>query len=119
MTSAKYRVDADGKVTVHEDHESTGAHIATVPKYGELPMLKVGYPKVRGERTRLPYCVDVALKEAGYDIALTHNPSAVKTVWDADHNLLTGDGPQAVDEQVDRLTDIVGARRNTAVGTRV
>ena len=44
MTSAKYRVDADAKITVNEDHEFKGAQITTVPKYGELPMLMVGYP---------------------------------------------------------------------------
>lgn len=111
MTSAKYRLDADGKVTVNENHAFKGAHITTVPKYGELMMLKTGYPKIPGEKTRLPYYVDVALKEAGYDVALTLNPSAVKVVWDAEHNLLTGNGPQSVDLQSDRLVEILRERR--------
>lgn len=110
MTSAKYRVDADGKVTINEDHEFKGANVTTVPKYGELPMLKMGYPKIPGEKTRLEYYVDVALKQADYDVDLTLNPAAVKVIWDEKHNLLTGNGPQAVDEQAVRLADIVRNR---------
>ncbi|GAB3654102.1 hypothetical protein GCM10027589_12570 [Actinocorallia lasiicapitis] len=45
----------------------------------------------------------MALKESGYDVALTLNPAAVKVVWDEEHGLLTGNGPQAVDEQAARL----------------
>ncbi|GAA4383627.1 type 1 glutamine amidotransferase family protein [Tsukamurella soli] len=112
MTSARYRLDAAGDVVVDEDHAFKGAHVTTVPKYGELGMLEVGYPKIPGEKTRLTYYVDVALEKAGYDVALTLNPSAVKVVWDAEHNLLTGNGPQSVDAQADRLIDIL-RRRST------
>ncbi|MFI5882186.1 hypothetical protein [Streptomyces sp. NPDC051554] len=119
LTSARYRVDADGKVTTDPDHAFKGAHITTVPKYGERAMLGFQYPKVPGERTRLTYYVDVALKEAGYDVHLTLNPSAPKVIWDADHSLLTGNGPQAVDEQAARLAEIVRGRvRNSPSRTR-
>ncbi|MFI6409607.1 hypothetical protein [Streptomyces sp. NPDC050548] len=119
LTSARYRVDADGKVTTDPDHAFKGARITTVPKYGEKVMLASGYPKVPGERTRLTYYVDVALKEAGYDVSLTLNPSAAKVVWDAEHSLLTGNGPQAVDEQAARLAEIVRGRlRNSPAITR-
>ncbi|MEJ9076844.1 DJ-1/PfpI family protein [Gordonia malaquae] len=111
LTSSKYRVDADGNVSVNDNHAFKGAHITTVPKHGELVMLQTGYPKVPGEKTRLPYYVDVALKDAGYDVALSVNPSAVKVVWDAEHNLLTGNGPQSVDEQAHLLAEVV-SRRN-------
>ncbi|MGC4998473.1 hypothetical protein [Streptomyces sp. DT195] len=107
LTSAKYRVDGDGKITTTADHAFKGAHITTVPKWGEDAILTFGYPKVPGERTRLLYYVDVALKDAGYDVSLTLNPAAVKVVWDDDHALLTGNGPQAVDEQAARLAEIV------------
>ncbi|MFE3202380.1 hypothetical protein [Embleya sp. NPDC059237] len=110
LTSAQYRVDADGKVTTDPDHPFKGAHITTVPKYGEKVMLASGYPKVPGQSTRLPYYVDVALKDAGYDVSLTLNPSAAKVVWDAERNLLTGNGPQAVDEQAVRLAEILRDR---------
>jgi len=110
LTSARYRVDGDGKVVTDPDHAFKGARITTVPKYGERAMLGFQYPKVPGERTRLTYYVDVALKEAGYDVHLTLNPSAPKVIWDADHSLLTGNGPQAVDEQAARLAEIVRGR---------
>jgi putative intracellular protease/amidase len=110
LTSARYRVDGDGKVTTHPDHAFKGARITTVPKHGERAMLGFQYPKVPGERTRLTYYVDVALKEAGYDVSLTLNPSAAKVTWDADHSLLTGNGPQAADEQAARLAEIVRGR---------
>ncbi|MCF8608938.1 hypothetical protein L5G28_02000 [Gordonia sp. HY285] len=110
MTSAKYRLDADGEVAVNEDHAFKGARVTTVPKRGELMMLRGGYPKIPGKRTRLPFYVDVALKKAGYHVALTLNPSAPKVVWDAKHNLLTGNGPQSVDLQADRLVEILRHR---------
>ncbi|WP_217552849.1 hypothetical protein [Streptomyces sp. GbtcB6] len=119
LTSARYRVDGDGKVATDPDHAFKGARITTVPKYGEKAMLGFQYPKVPGERTRLTYYVDVALKEAGYDVNLALNPSAVKVIWDADHSLLTGNGPQAVDEQAARLAEIVrGRARNSLSRTR-
>lgn len=118
LTSAQYRIEANGQTTNNPDHAFKGAHITTVPKYGEKMMLATQYPKVPGERTRLTYYIDVALKDAGYDVSLTLNPSAPKTVWDEDHNLLTGNGPQAVDEQADRLAEILRARTNAARATR-
>jgi putative intracellular protease/amidase len=119
LTSARYRGDGDGKVTTDPDHAFKGARIITVPKYGERAMLGFQYPKVPGERTRLTYYVDVALKEAGYDVNLTLNPSAPRVIWDADHSLLTGNGPQAVDEQAARLAEIMrGRSRNSPPLTR-
>ena len=114
LTSARYRVDADGQVTTDPGHAFKGARITTVAKYGEKTVLAFNYPKVPGERTRLHFYVDVALKEAGYDVHLTLNPAAAKVIWDADHSLLTGNGPQAVDEQAARLAEIVrGRARNS------
>ncbi|MFJ1747930.1 hypothetical protein ACIOJD_17015 [Streptomyces sp. NPDC088116] len=110
LTSARHRIDGDGKVTTDPDHAFKGARITTVPKYGEKAMLGFQYPKVPGERTRLTYYIDEALKDAGYDVNLTLNPSAAKVVWDAGHCLLTGNGPQAVDEQAARLAEIVRGR---------
>ncbi|WP_043671693.1 type 1 glutamine amidotransferase family protein [Streptomyces xylophagus] len=119
LTSVRHRVDGDGKVTTDPDHAFKGARITTVAKYGEKTVLAFNYPKVPGERTRLQFYVDVALKEAGYDVNLTLNPSAPKVIWDADHSLLTGNGPQAVDEQATRLAEIVRDRaRNSPSRTR-
>lgn len=64
MTSAKYRLGEDGSTLVDEDHAYRGVRVTTVPKYGEIGMLTFGYLMVPGKKTRLPYYIDVALKEA-------------------------------------------------------
>ncbi|SJN38234.1 hypothetical protein FM114_10855 [Luteococcus japonicus LSP_Lj1] len=110
MSSAKYRLGEDGSTLVDEDHAFRGARVTTVPKYGEIGMLTFGYPTVPGKKTRLPYYVDVALKEAGYDVLVTLNPSAVGVVWDEEHGLLTGNGQQSVDAQARKLAEIAEAR---------
>ena len=110
LTSARYRVAADGTVSDGQEGAFQGATITTVPKYGELMMLKIGYPKVPGETTRLMYFVDVALEEAGYEVKLTLNPAAVRVLWDGACGVLTGNGPQSVDEQAVKLAEIVARR---------
>lgn len=110
MSSAKYRLGEDGSTLVDEDHAFRGARVTTVPKYGAIGMLTFGYPTVPGKKTRLPYYVDVALKEAGYDVLVTLNPSAVGVVWDEEHGLLTGNGQQSVDAQARKLAEIAEAR---------
>jgi putative intracellular protease/amidase len=113
LTSARYRVDDEGAVATDEQHLFKGARITTVPRYGERMMLEMQYPKVPGEATRLPYYVDVALDAAGYDVGLTLNPAAVKVVWDDEHTLLTGNGPQSVDAQTGHLVRITRRTRTT------
>ena len=110
LTSAKYRVEPDGATTANPDHAFRGAHITTFRRVTERIVLEVQYPKVPGERTRLPYYVDVALKEAGYDVSLGLNPAAARVVWDEDHGLLTANGPQAIDKQAARLEELVQSR---------
>ncbi|MCX5522326.1 hypothetical protein OG342_05525 [Streptomyces bobili] len=114
MTAAKYRVDADGKVSVNEDHAFKGANITTVPYYGELQMLDGGYPKIPGEETRLEFFVDLVLKDAGYKVDLTEDMTEVLVIWDDTHGVLTGNGPHAVDEQTKRLNEIVQGRKSAA-----
>ena len=110
LTSARYRVDPDGLTTTNPAHAFRGAHITTFPRITERMVLEVLYPKVPGERTRLPYYTDVALKEAGYNVSLGFNPSAARIVWDDEHGLLTGNGPQAIDKQAARLAELVLSR---------
>lgn len=114
MTAAKYRVDADGKVSVNEDHAFKGAHITTVPDHGELQMLDGGYPKIPGEETRLEFFVDVVLKDAGYKVDTTANMAEVLVIWDETHGVLTGNGPHSIDEQTARLNEIVQSRKSAA-----
>ena len=54
--------------------------------------------------------VDVALEEAGYEVKLTLNPAAVRVLWDGACGVLTGNGPQSVDEQAVKLAEIVARR---------
>ncbi|MGW2016721.1 hypothetical protein [Streptomyces sp. NPDC001927] len=110
LTSARYRVRRDGEVITNNRHGFKGAKITTFAQVAERIVLASQYPKVPGQRTRLPYFVDVALKDAGYDVSLALNPSGVKVVWDEKHALLTGNGPQAIDEQAARLAKIVQSR---------
>ncbi|MFD3948047.1 hypothetical protein [Streptomyces sp. NPDC058579] len=107
LTSARYRVRKDGEVITNNNHGFKGAKITTFAQVAERIVLASQYPKVPGKRTRLPYFVDVALKDAGYDVSLALNPSGVKVVWDEKHALLTGNGPQAIDAQAARLAKIV------------
>jgi putative intracellular protease/amidase len=107
LTSAKYRVDPDGATTTNPDHALRGAQITTFARFTEWMVLETQYPKVPGERTRLPYYTDVALKDAGHNVSLGLNPSAARVVWDEDHGLLTGNGPQAIDKQAARLAELV------------
>lgn len=111
MTAAKYRVDADGMVSVNEDYAFKGAHITTVPDHGELQMLDGGYPKIPGEETRLEFFVDVVLKDAVYKVDTTENMAEVLVIWDDIHGVLTGNGPHSIDEQTARLNEIVQHRK--------
>ena len=45
------------------------------------------------------YGVNVALKDAGYQVKTTPNPGAVRVIWQEQVWLLTGNGPQSVDAQ--------------------
>ncbi len=109
MVSARYRVRADGAVVTSADHAFAGVRLTTVPRHGEIFALTVAYPKVPRERTRLTFFVDDALKAAGYQVRTTLNPAAVKVIWEEKAKLLTGNGPQAIDEQAARLRAVLRA----------
>src|SRR4029077_8373880 len=46
MTSARFRVDQDGKPREVSNHPFFGARLTTVPKHGELVALATNYPKI-------------------------------------------------------------------------
>ena len=120
LASAKDRISVFGKTQTNNRHPFFGVRVTTVPARGEKLMLATGYPKVPGQTTRLAYDVDAALREAGYRVATTLNPAAVKVVWNESRRLLTGNGPQAVDEQVARLRTILReAGRSWAPGAAI
>jgi putative intracellular protease/amidase len=104
MASAKYRVSADGQ----------GALLCRSPLRCEVLFSKVGFLKIPGQKTRTTYYVDEALKEAGYKVeTVAPNPGDIKVIWEPTVRVLTGDGPQAVDEQSAVLRAQVGTKRNT------
>lgn len=110
VTSTRLRVDIQDQPYVVDDNPFLGAPIATVPTMGELVALRFLYPHVPGEKTRLTYFVDAAIKEAGF--ALVRNGSAPKLAYEPSVRLLTGNGPQAIDRQADELRRIVTTARN-------
>src|SRR6266545_889340 len=115
VTSTRQRVDAQGAAYSVKDNPFLAAPISTVPKIGERFALRFLYPHVPGKRTRLPYFVDVAIKEAGFTLASSPNISAPKLAYEPSVRLLTGNGPQAIDQQAAKLrtilTDTPAARR--------
>jgi putative intracellular protease/amidase len=107
MVSTRYRVAADGEISTTSDHHFKGAQLTAVPKHAEVFALTTAYPKVPGHKTRLTYYVDEALKEAGYQVETATNPAAVRVVYDEKANLLTGNGPQAIDDQAAKLRQLL------------
>ena len=76
--------------------------VATI---GERFALRFLYPRVPGKTTRLPYFVDVAIKEAGFTLTSSLNISAPKLAYEPSVRLLTGNGPQAIDQQTAKLRE--------------
>jgi hypothetical protein len=100
-----------GRIDVSEplpaDNPFLAATISVVPKTGERLALRVGYPRVPGKTTRLPYFVDEAIKEAGFTVTSALNMSAAKLAYEPSVRLLTGNGPQAIDKQTAKLRSIL------------
>ncbi|MNG14896.1 hypothetical protein D3C84_986880 [compost metagenome] len=71
--------------------------------------VKIAYPKIPGKKTRLEFIVEDVLKKEGYQVDVKLNPMAVQVIYDKKFNLLTGNGPQAMRTQTDKLIDIVAA----------
>jgi hypothetical protein len=111
MTSTRQRVDAQGRSYLVSDNPFLAATISTVPTIGERFALRFLYPRVPGKTTRLPYFVDVAIKEAGFTVASSPNISAPKLAYEPSVRLLTGNGPQAIDQQTAKLRSILTSTR--------
>ncbi|MEU4249336.1 hypothetical protein AB0F15_18185 [Amycolatopsis sp. NPDC026612] len=107
VTSTRQRVDAQGAAYSVQDNPFLAATISTVPKIGERFALRFLYPRVPGKRTRLPYFVDVAIKEAGFTVASSLDISAPQLAYEPSVRLLTGNGPQAIDRQTAELRSIL------------
>ena len=115
VTSTRQRIDTQGQPYLVSDNPFLAASISTVPKIGELFALRFLYPHVLGKKTRTSYFVDKAIKEAGFKLATSINIAAPKLAYEPSVQLLTGNGPQAIDQQTAKLrtilTDTPAARR--------
>jgi putative intracellular protease/amidase len=111
VTSTRQRVDAQGQPYQVGDNPFLAAPISTVPTMGELFALRFLYPHVPGKKTRLTYFVDAAIKEAGF--TLVRNGSAPKLAYEPSVRLLTGNGPQAIDEQTAKLRSVLTGTQAT------
>src|SRR5205814_3718440 len=100
-------VDAQGSAYLVSDNPFLAATISTVPTIGERFALRFLYPRVPGKKTRLPYFVDVAIKEAGFTVTSSPNISAPQLAYEPSVRLLTGNGPQAIDQQAAKLRSIL------------
>jgi putative intracellular protease/amidase len=107
VTSTRQRVDAQGHPYVVSDNPFLAAAISTVPTIGELFALRFLYPRVPGKKTRLSYFVDKAIKEAGFTVATSFNIAAPLLAYEPSVRLLTGNGPQAIDQQTAKLRAIL------------
>ncbi|HEV7184432.1 MAG TPA: hypothetical protein VGN33_08030 [Leifsonia sp.] len=107
VTSTRQRVDAQGRPYTVSDNPFLAAPISTVPTIGERFALRFLYPRVPGKTTRLAYFVDVAIKEAGFTLATSANVSAPLLAYEPSVRLLTGNGPQAIDQQAAKLRSIL------------
>ena len=119
VTSTRQRIDAQGAAYSVKDNPFLAATISTVPKIGERFALRFLYPRVPGRKTRLPYFVDAAIKEAGFTLASSPNISAPKLAYEPSVRLLTGNGPQAIDEQAAKLRSVLTGTRATRRGKQL
>ncbi|MNL09804.1 Molecular chaperone Hsp31 and glyoxalase 3 [compost metagenome] len=109
LTSAKYRVSESGLVSVIPNHHFKNAKITVSSAFAEMIAVKIAYHKIQGKKTRLEFIVEDVLKKEGYQVDVKLNPMAVQVIYDKKFNLLTGNGPQAMRTQTDKLIDIVAA----------
>lgn len=107
VTSTVHRVDDAGTPYTVTDNPFLAATISVVPKIGERIALRFGYPRVPGKKTRVPYYVDEAIKEAGFAVTSPLNISAATVVYEPTVRLLTGNGPQAIDKQTAKLRQVL------------
>ena len=111
VTSTGQRVDEQGRPYAVSDNPFLVAPIATVPTIGERFALRFLYPRVPGAATRLTYFVDAAIKDAGFPLATAVNISAPLLAYEPSVRLLTGNGPQAIDQQTVKLRTILTSAR--------
>ena len=108
LTSAKYRIDKNNQVIKVDNHAYKGANVTVFGKFEELQVAIGGFYRVPGEKTRLEFYASDKLKEDGYKVTTTKE-FLPKIVWDKEKNLLTGNGPQTIDLQTNKLKEILSS----------
>lgn len=106
LSSAKYRVDSQWNTIELDDYGYKGAHITVFGKAEELQVSIGGFYKVEGEKTRLEYYVSEKLESDGYKVD-TSAMFLPKVIWDEDKKLITGNGPEAIDELTNKLKELI------------
>ncbi|WP_078313125.1 MULTISPECIES: hypothetical protein [unclassified Mycobacterium] len=113
VSAAKYRVDKDGNPVPNTANPFKGITVTTVPKYAEILACQTAFLKLPGHKTRPTYYVDEALEEAGFTFeGVFPNAGAPKLIWEPSVRILTGNGPQAVDQQAAMLRTLLTGRGN-------
>jgi putative intracellular protease/amidase len=110
MTSTRQRIDSDENPYSVADNPFQKATITMMSKLGELIAFVANYPHIPGQRTRPSYYIDDAVKDAGFTVKTSLNPTAVKLIHEPAVGLLTGNGPQAIDAQTRKLSTIISTR---------
>ncbi|CAH0256847.1 hypothetical protein SRABI27_03112 [Pedobacter sp. Bi27] len=111
LTSTKYRVSVNGKISTTDNHNFKGAKITVSSKLAEMIAVRMAYPKIPGRKTRLEFIVEDALRNGDYQVETKFNPLAIQVVYDPKFKLLTGNGPQAMDAQAKKLQEILSEAR--------
>jgi len=111
VTSTLQRIDAEGRPYSVKDNPFLAATITSVPTIGEIFALRFLYLRVPGKKTRLTYFVDQAIKEAGFKMASAINIAAPQVIYEPSVQLITGNGPQAVDMQSAKLRSVLTSIR--------
>ena len=109
LSSAKYRIDKNNNVINVDDHAYKGANITAFGKVEELQVALGGFYHVPGEKTRLEYYITDKLRDDGYIVSTTKE-FLPKVIYDESKNLITGNGPQAIDIQAKKLKEILEKR---------
>jgi len=110
MVSTRQRIDSEGNAYQVADNPFQTATVTMMSKLGELIAFTASYPHIPGQRTRPSYYIDDAVKDAGFTVKTSRNPSAVLVIHNPALGLLTGNGPQAIDAQTRKLRNVVAAR---------
>ncbi|CPW33846.1 Uncharacterised protein [Mycobacteroides abscessus] len=107
LTSTWLCIDKYGDVQQISANPFLGASITATSKNAERLTQRIGHLNIPGYNTRVSYYIDDVLKNAGFSVHRTLNPSAPKVIYDSENHLLTGNGPQAIDYQVERIRQIL------------